>query len=31
VATIQKFELKITTRDHSNEGEADEYDKAFTK
>jgi hypothetical protein len=29
--TIQKFEMKIATRDHSKDGEADEYDKAFTK
>ena len=28
---IQKFESKITARDHSKDGEADEYDKAFTK
>jgi hypothetical protein len=29
--TIQKFEMKIATRDHSKDGETDEYDKAFTK
>jgi uncharacterized protein (TIGR00730 family) len=29
--TIQKFELKITTRDHTKDGDGDEYDKAFTK
>jgi uncharacterized protein (TIGR00730 family) len=29
--TIQKFEMKITTRDHSKDGDGDEYDKAFTK
>lgn len=28
--TIQKFEMKITTRDHSKDGDRDEYDKAFT-
>ena len=29
--TIQKFEMKIATRDHSKDGDGDEYDKAFTK
>jgi uncharacterized protein (TIGR00730 family) len=29
--TIQKFEAKIATRDHSKDGSDDEYDKAFTK
>lgn len=29
--TIQKFEMKIATRDHSKDGDRDEYDKAFTK
>jgi predicted Rossmann-fold nucleotide-binding protein len=29
--TIQKFELKITIRDHAKDGEMDKYDKAFTK
>jgi uncharacterized protein (TIGR00730 family) len=29
--TIQKFEMKILTRDHSKDGDGDEYDKAFTK
>jgi len=29
--TIQKFEMKIALRDHSKDGEGDEYDKAFTK
>lgn len=29
--TIQKFEMKIVTRDHSKDGDRDEYDKAFTK
>jgi len=29
--TIQKFEMKIVTRDHSKDGARDEYDKAFTK
>jgi uncharacterized protein (TIGR00730 family) len=29
--TIQKFEMKIATRDHSNDGDGDKYDKAFTK
>jgi hypothetical protein len=28
---IQNFETKIATRDHSKDGETDEYDKAFTK
>lgn len=28
---IQKFELKITTRDHSEDANSDKYDKAFTK
>ncbi|HUC94910.1 MAG TPA: LOG family protein [Candidatus Saccharimonadales bacterium] len=27
--TIQKFELKITTRDHSKDKDGDKYDKAF--
>ena len=29
--TIQKFEMKIATRDRSKDLEGDEYDKAFTK
>jgi hypothetical protein len=29
--TIQKFETKINTRDHSKDRNGDEYDKAFTK
>jgi uncharacterized protein (TIGR00730 family) len=29
--TIQKFEMKIATRDHSKDGDGDKYDKAFTK
>lgn len=29
--SIQKFELKITTRDHSEDAKSDEYDRAFTK
>jgi predicted Rossmann-fold nucleotide-binding protein len=29
--TIQKFEMKIATRDHSKDGNGDVYDKAFTK
>lgn len=29
--TIQKFEMKIVTRDHSKDADRDEYDKAFTK
>jgi len=29
--TIQKFELRIATRDHSKDGNGDKYDKAFTK
>lgn len=29
--TIQKFEMKIATRDHSKDGDGDEYDRAFTK
>lgn len=29
--TIQKFEMNIATRDHSKDGDGDEYDKAFTK
>lgn len=29
--TIQKFEIKIATRDHSKDGDGDKYDKAFTK
>jgi hypothetical protein len=28
---IQKFESKIGVRDHSKDGDGDEYDKAFTK
>ncbi len=28
--TIQKFELKIATQDHSKDGDGDKYDKAFT-
>lgn len=31
LATIQKFEAKIITRDHSRDGDGNEYDKAFTK
>ncbi len=31
LSIIQKFELKIATRDHSKDGDGDEYDKAFTK
>jgi uncharacterized protein (TIGR00730 family) len=31
IKTIQKFELKIATRDHSKDNSGDEYDKAFTK
>lgn len=31
IRTIQKFEMKIATRDHSKDGDGDEYDKAFTK
>jgi uncharacterized protein (TIGR00730 family) len=29
--TIQKFEMKIVTRDHSKDGDEDKYDRAFTK
>ena len=29
--TIQKFEMKIATRDHSKDKDGDEYDKAFTE
>lgn len=29
--TIQKFEMKIVTRDHTKDGDGDKYDKAFTK
>lgn len=29
--TIQKFEMKMATRDRSGDGETDKYDKAFTK
>ena len=29
--TIQKFEVKIITRDHTKDSSGDEYDKAFTK
>jgi len=28
---IQKFEIKIVTRDHTEDGDRDKYDKAFTK
>ena len=28
--TIQKFELRIATRDHTKDGDGDKYDKAFT-
>jgi uncharacterized protein (TIGR00730 family) len=28
---IQKFEMQISLRDHSEDGKGDEYDKAFTK
>jgi uncharacterized protein (TIGR00730 family) len=28
---IQRFEMKITTRDHSKDNSGDEYDKAFTE
>jgi uncharacterized protein (TIGR00725 family) len=28
---IQRFEMKITTRDHSKDNNGDEYDKAFTE
>ncbi len=31
LAAIQRFEMKIATRDHSNDGDGDKYDKAFTK
>jgi len=31
LAAIQRFEMKIATRDHSQDGDGDEYDKAFTK
>lgn len=31
LATIEKFEAKIASRDHSGDGNSDEYDKAFTK
>lgn len=29
--TIQKFEMKIATRDHSKDGDGDQYDKAFSE
>jgi uncharacterized protein (TIGR00725 family) len=29
--TIQKFEMKIATRDHSKDSDGDQYDKAFTE
>lgn len=28
---VQRFEMKIATRDHTNDAKSDEYDKAFTK
>lgn len=31
LAAIQKFEMKIATRDHSDDKDGDKYDKAFTK
>ena len=31
LATIKKFEEKITVRDHSKDDDGDKYDKAFTK
>jgi hypothetical protein len=30
VATVKKFEEKITGRDHGGDGANDKYDKAFT-
>jgi hypothetical protein len=29
--TIQKFEMKMVTRDRSRDGEVDKYDQAFIK
>ncbi len=31
LATIKKFEGKMNSEDHDNDGKGDEYDKAFTK